>query len=435
VKKTCGVSLAVYLLVATVTGLIVYRRLPEPVAGWAAAIIGGGIAWMGIMYFAGIWTKLAKARMIRRGIDGAAPNDREKIAAVGRLSAAGGNTLTSPLTKTECVAYKYEIRQGPGSDDFTWYEGFALTPCVIQGRMRNIKLLAWGDLELPWKFIPAADVSANAEEYVRATEFQEPTAANIRATIQKTIEIYKDDDGSVRWDQLGPWTRSTPPNLQVSSYRELVLKPGDTVCVIGRYSSTRGGIVPSDHSLTDPVTIEVGDDGENFVRSAKSGAIGYFIGGIIFCSVYLAGLIALHARIPLAALEQQNRKLVASWPEIRLEHALHQMGMLASDSNLVIRLPNGTANGRVKAGGRDVVVSTATLRRDGDDRTIAVDDNALVLTIGGNGKLRRLTLFGHDVPAADVVLDIHQNNDDLVAGRVVAISSDAACRVTFMAER
>jgi len=441
-KKTCGVWLAVYVLLALGTGLIAYRRMPEPATAWPAAIFGGGFAWMAALYFAGIGMKIAKARMIRRGLGGATPDDGEKIAAIGRISPVGGSAMDSPLSKTPAIAYKYEIRQGVGNDDFTWYEGFALSPSVIQGRMRNIKLLAWGDLAESWKWIPAETAYPNAEEYIQQTEFRAPTAANIRATIQQSMDIYKDDDGSVRWDQLGTWTKSSSPNLKVAADREQVIRPGDVVCVIGQYSAARGGIVPSDHPITDPVSIEVGEE-DAFARRANRGAVGYFIGGLIFSAIYLGGMLALHAFVPLEASEQQNPSMVASWPEIRLERILDrevrprmlQMGMLSANSGeLSILLREGTANGRVKAAGRDVVVSRATFTRNDDDRTITIDGDALVLTIDGKRQPRRLTLFGRDIPTSEVDVHIQGSSDQVLTGRVAAASDDAACRVTFKAK-
>ena len=441
-KKTCGVWLAVYLVLAAVTGMIVYRRMPEPSAAWPAAIFGGGIAWMGILYFAGIGMKSTKARMIRRGLSGDIPADGEKIAAIGRIGPAGGSALTSPLSRTPCVAYKYEIRQGTDDDSFTWYEGYALTPSVIQGRMRSIKLLAWGDIETPWKSVPAEAAAGNAEEYIQQTEFRAPTVADIRKTIKDAFDIYKDDDGSVRWDQVGTWTKSSQPTLQSATFRERLLRPGDMVCVIGHYSAARGGIIPSAHPISDPVTIEAGEE-EVFARRAKQGAVGYFIGGLIFSAVYVIGMIALHAFTPLDATEQRNPTLIATWPEIRLEWLLDrkfrprmkEMGMLSTQGEYSIMLPRGTANGRVKAGGNDVIVSRAAFTQDDSDRVIAIEYNVLVLTIDGKGKARRLTLFGRDVPLADADVHIQGSSDDTVTGRVTAIADDAACRVTFKAAR
>jgi hypothetical protein len=444
VKKACGTWLVTYLLLAVATSLIVYRRIAEPPVAAICGAVGGGIACMGVAYFAGIATKFRKARMIKRGLGGETPNDGEKIAAIGRIGTSGSGSLTSPLSKSPCVAYQYEICSGFGEHDFTYFDGFALAPSVIQGRMRNIRLLAWGDLLMNWQVIPTTVAQPNAEEYINATEFREPTVFNFRKAIADISVIYKDDDGSVRWDQRGlrpPLDAGKPLNRQTFAYRERVIRPGDGVCVSGRYSAERGGIVPSDHPLIDPVTIEVGDENE-FVRRASGGAVGYFIGGMIFTAIYAGALIALHASVPLEAMEQRRPSMVASWTEIRLERLLDRQvrphmpaGMLSHD-NLVIMLPRGSANGRVEGSGRDEVVSRATLRRSGDDRMIAIDDGAVTLTIDPRGQPLHLTLFGREVPVAAADVRIKENGSHEVAGRVTYISDDPAapaCRVTFRA--
>ena len=441
-KRACGTWLAVYLLLAAAAGAITYRRFPIPGAAAGAAFIGGGVAWMGVAYFAGIGKKFANARMIKRGLSGDAPRDGAKIAAVGRISPNGG-ALTSPLSKSSCVAYKFEIRSGLSDDDITYYEGFALTPGMVQGRQRSVRLLAWGDLKVPWRTIPASVAQPNAEEYIRETEFREPTLLNFRRSIADMAAIYKDDDGSIRWDQRGlrpPFDVGKPIDLQSATYREMLLKPGDSVCVIGRYSAQRGGIIPSEHPMVDPVTVEVGEP-EVFTRRAMSGAVGYFIGGLIFSAIFVAALVALHAFVPLAASEQMNPAMVASWPEIRLERLLdtrvrprmHEAGML-SDGNVTITLRPGSANGRVRAGGRDVIVSRAVAHRSDGATTITVDDGLLVLTIDQKSRPIRLAMAGREVSIAFADVQIVENGKDEVAGRVIYISDEPngpACRVTF----
>ena len=441
-KKACGTWLATYVVLAAATGLIVYRRIPEPAIAAICGAVGGGLAWMAVAYFAGIATKIARARMIRRGLGGEIPADGEKIAAIGRISSSGG-ALTSPLSKSPCVAYKYEIRSGLGQDDFIYFDGFALTPSVIQGRMRNIRLLAWGDLEMMnWQIVSLAIAQPNAEEYIKATEFREPTVLNFRKAITDISAIYKDDDGSVRWDQRGvrpPLDATRPLDQQNFAYREKLVRPGDSVCVIGHYSAERGGIVPSKNPLIDAVSIEVGDENV-FARRASSSAVAYFFGGAIFSAIYIGALVAFHASIPLSATEQHRPSMIASWTEIRLEQLLerrvrpHMPAGLLSNDNYVIKLDRGSANGRVRLGGRDEVLSRAALRRDGDDRTIAIDNGAVTLTIDSRGKPLHLTLLGREVPVAAADVRIMENGRSEVAGRVTYISDDPAapvCRVTF----
>jgi hypothetical protein len=444
VKKACGTWLGTYALLSVATALVVYRRIPEAPVAAICGLIGGGIALVSVAYFAGIAKKIRKARMIRRGFGDASPEDGAKIAAIGRIGTSGAGSLTSPLSKTACVAYKYEIRSGYGEDEIMYYDGFAMTPSAIQGRQRTTRLLAWGDLQMSWQTVPASIAQANAEEYIGATEFREPALLNFRKSIADIAGIYKDDDGSVRWDQRGlrpPLDAGRPLNLQTAGYREWLVRPGDFVCVIGRYSTERGGIVPSDHPLIDPVTIEVGEESA-FARRASAGAAGYFIGGAIFLAIFLAGLLVLHASVPLDAVEQHNPSMVASWTEIRLERLLdrsvrpHMPAGLLSSGNYVIVLPRGSANGRVSLGEHDRVVARAAMRRNGDERIISIDDNAVALTIDEKGHPLRLALLGRDVAVRPSDVEIKENGNDEVAGRVTFVTDDAnapVCRVTFRA--
>src|SRR5712692_8297669 len=108
-KKSCLHALALYLLVAAAIGVLVYRRFPVVPATLAAAFGGGLIASLGLGYFIAIPRKIGEALMIQRALGGETPRDGAKVAAIGHISPSGGS-LVSPLSKTSCVAYKYEIR-------------------------------------------------------------------------------------------------------------------------------------------------------------------------------------------------------------------------------------------------------------------------------------------------------------------------------------
>jgi hypothetical protein len=442
-KWSCGIWLAVYLLLAAAIGAITYRRFPHVEAAAGAAIIGGGVAWLGIAYFFGIKDKYRAAALIQRGLDGDAPRDGEKVAAIGRLSAAG-QLLVSPLSRSSCIAYKYEINSRSGDDEITYYSGFAMTPSSIQTRQQSIRLLAWSDPKLKWVYVPASDGQRSAEEYIAATEFREPAILNIRQSFSDLMAMYRDDDGTVRWDQRGvrpPLDTNKPIDLSAVTYREMLLRPSDPVCVIGRYSAQRGGIVPSDHPLADPVTLELGER-EAFIPRATAGAVGYLIGGTIFLSVIAIAFIVFHALVPLDAAERMAPNMVASWPEIRLERLLdmrvrpmmRNMGMLDS-SQVMIQIPPGTANGRVKSDGREEVVAHATAQRDdAGNTTVTIDDRAVVLTISATRKPIRFAILGKEIAPAAAAIRIDEMEKE-VAGRVTYLPDDdsAACRVTFRA--
>ncbi len=443
-KKACGTWLAVYLLLAAALAAIAYRRLPVPQVALGAGVIGGGIALLGVAYIAGIGQKLKSAALIRRGLNGEPPRDGEKFAAIGRITPKGA-TLTSPFTKTSCVAYKYEIKVRGSKHDTTVFDGFALTPSTIQTGNQSIRLLAWGEIKQSFKSIPVSEAKPNAEDYLAKTEFAEPSILNLRQAITDLQAIYRDDDGSVRRDQRGvrPNLDTGSIDLDVARYNEVVLRPGDPVCVIGRYSAQRGGIVPSDHPIADPVTIEVGEP-DAFVPRARFGAVGYLIGGAIFLGVALVALLAFHAAIPLDAAEQMSPTMLASWPEIRFERFLdkrvrplmRQAGMLG-DGEAVIQLPPGSANGRVRGEGRDVVVSRATAQRINGGTTVTIDDGVIVLTTDANRRPVQLTVLGQNVPPAAADIRINEESEE-IKGRMTYLpehDTSLACRVTFCARR
>jgi hypothetical protein len=442
-KWSCGIWLAVYLLLAAAIGAITYRRFPHGEAAAGAAIVGGGLAWLGVAYIFGIKDKYRAAALIQRGLNGDAPHDGEKVAAIGRLNAAGP-VLTSPLSKTSCVAYKYEVTSQFGDDEITYYSGFAMTPSSIQTRQQSIRLLAWSDPKLKWVYVPAGEGQRNAEEYIARTEFREPSILSIRQSFSDLIDMYGDDDGSVRWDQRGirpPLDTGKPIDLSTATYREMLLRPGDPVCVIGRYSAQRGGIIPSDHPLADPVTLEVGER-EAFIPRATAGAAGYLVGGAIFLGVIAIAFIAFHALVSLDAAEWMSPNMVASWPEIRFERwldnrvrpAMRRAGML-DNSQVMIRLPAGTANGRMKRDGREEVAGHAAAKRnDAGNTTVTIDDGAVVLTIDRTRKPIRFAILGKEIAPAAPSIRIDEVEKE-VAGRVTYLPDDdsAACRVTFRA--
>src|SRR4029077_5931385 len=95
----------------------------------------------------------------------------------------------------------------------------------------------------------------------------------------------------------------------------------------------------------------------------------------------------------------------------------------------------GSANGRVRLGEHDQVVARAAMRRNGDERIISIDNNALALTIDEKGHPLRLALLGRDVAVRPSDVEIKENGKDEVAGRVTFVTDAKApaCRVTFRA--
>lgn len=439
-KRSCTIWLAVYLLLAAAAGAVAYRRYPDPSVAAGAGFVGGAVLWMAVGYFAGIARKFGTASMIKRALNDDAPRDGQKIAAIGRLSPSGG-ALTSPLSKSACVAYRYEIRSGPLNDDASFYEGFALTPSVIQGRQRSIRLLAMPDFKtVGWQTVPAAQAQGNAEEYIAATNFRESILRDFKTVVADTIAMYKDTDGSVRWDQKGvqpPLDAGKPIDLQRATYREQLLRPGDSVCVIGTYSAERGGIVPSDHPLMDPVTLEVGER-EAFTGRAATGAVGYFIGGLIFTAIAALALIIFCALVPLNTPHPTPVEIrFERFLDARVRPLLNKASAVSKRSTSRT-LALGEAKGWVKAAGRNQTVTRASAQAIGNATTIHIDDDALVMTVTDSHTVLRLAVFGQDVPPDAATVWVYELKDNLIDGRVTITSDNSrgpACRVWFRAER
>ena len=280
-KKACGIAISIYVTCALAIAVVIYLRKPE-MLGWSP--VAAVPAWFGVTYIWEVARRLKTAAIIRRAQSGEPPRDGEKIAAIGRISASG-EALLAPFSKTPAVIYEYKIATGTTSDDTNSYIGAAQIPSAIQTQYGGVRLLAHPDLKFPERIVSSENALANAREYVQATTFNDTGVGNLTRSLQTLIDIYKDEDGSVRYDNR----IQNASGVDNAVFFEKVVRPGDEVCVIGTYSVQRGGIIPDLKSpLINQVTLEPGS-GELPLRRARSGAIGYFIGACIFLGVVAAG--------------------------------------------------------------------------------------------------------------------------------------------------
>jgi hypothetical protein len=425
---------------AVAIGLIVHRRLPEAPAAIPAGIFGGLAAWLGVGFFVGIKQKLAERSMIVRALSGDAPRDGEKVAAIGRIS-PNGSALVSPLTGRACVAYKYEVRSG-GKNDHSYYDGFALTPSSIQTQAGSIRLLAYPDLKVSATYVPNADAIPKFNEYLRTTEFREPSLANFKAAWADMLKLFNDDDGSIRTDQR---TTSNTIDLSNVQFIEWIVQPGDQICAIGLYSVQKGGLIPDQKNLLQQVTIRKGEP-DSFGGKSIAGAVGSFIGGTIFLGGVIVGLTAMLVMVPLAASEFMAPERKIWWPEVRLERViekklrvpLRNAGKL-DRGTVMLNLSMNTAHGALKTGsGEEELRSAAAVKKD-DVTTIAINGGEVVLEVDQKNRPVRLSLRGQEIPATalaeDLDLEMTENGDKEVAGRLTFIGEGGmpACRVSFRA--
>ncbi|HEU4522829.1 MAG TPA: hypothetical protein VFT12_12555 [Thermoanaerobaculia bacterium] len=294
-KKACGIQLVLYLAIAIAVWTIVYRRYPDGTTATMAAIFGGVVVWMGIAYLWVVPRKIAEARINRRARDGQRPVDGEKVAAIGRITANRGS-LRSPITSSPAVVYKYEIEvQGKESTDKV-YSGFALVPSTIQTPSGPIRLLAYPDLKVKKTRLSTREARESAEAYIRDATFRESGARSLREAFAEVMAVYKDDDGEIRFDQR--YRHAESADLARATFKEWVIRPGEQVCAIGRYSAQRGGLVYDPDNPLEQVTIEVGEPDTFAGRSLRS-AFRYLVAGIVIIAISLAALVVFAAKVPL----------------------------------------------------------------------------------------------------------------------------------------
>ena len=424
-KRSCGLSLAVYVVAAVFVGHLVYRRYPRVFEAVVSGAVGGGIVWMGLAYLAGVRTKLAEISRLRSTDAGGPPPDGKTITVVGSVE-SDATPLTAPLSGVQCVAYKYEIRKGEDQ----LFDGFALAPCSILTPHGRMRLLAQPELQLTPREVLPNDAVPHFHDYMKRTKFHEPSLSDIGTMF---AELGSETDHIRRDNQM-----SHDEKIEYADFKEWTLVPGQRVIATGHYSAQRGGLVPEPGM---PLSLIVRDAaaGGMVARSVR-GAIGNLVGAVIFFAIAAAALLGFYAFVPLGAAEWMAPDRRTMWREVRFERFIeqHVRGRLRAagwiDSGTTMAdVPAGSARGRVTTDARDVVVSRATATRLGDLYTIHIDDDVLVLTIDEYGHPIRLRFGDRDVdPRRDVEFDPRSH----VSGRITYLRDDAetpACRVTFNA--
>lgn len=428
-KKACVFPLALYLVIAAIVGGAVYRRFPESGPALMAGFIGGFIVWLGVAYLIAIPGRVGEARMIRRAVSGLPPSDGEKFAAIGRLTSTSAPVI-APFSRTRAIACKYEIDSRAGEGAATIYSGFAMNPCSIQGRHGTLRLLAYPDLKVAPSLVVAPDAVKNATEYIGSTTFREATAGKLREAFADMMALYKDDDGTIRYDQKNAGAKGD--DLAHADFKEWIVKAGDQVCVIGHYSSQRGGIVFDPKNPLDQVKVEIGEP-EVFAGRAMRGAVRYLIAGVVILLVATAAMTMFLANVPLEASEQMKPGLQVTWPEVRFERwldsrvrtPLREAGMLGSWT-VSNEISAGMAAGRVN----DLPVTTAEASRDAEGTTIRVGDDAIVITLDRKNQPVALRISGTDIPrerwTSDLTLDVQPGDGPFIPGRITFVSDDRA---------
>jgi hypothetical protein len=158
-------------------------------------------------------------------------------------------------------------------------EGFALTPSTIYTASGSVKLLTFAALEFkPERFTPD-EVRGNLEAHLAGARISGtgPLDADYRAL----QAVLKDTDGAIRYDR-GPG-RLDPGHAHLIT--EHVVQDDDYVCVFGKYSAEKRGIVSDpDAPMLIPTRLRKGSI-QSLSRGLTRGAIGYVLGAVAWAAV------------------------------------------------------------------------------------------------------------------------------------------------------
>jgi len=188
---------------------------------------------------------IADLRDARRLWQDVVPRDGEEVAVTGPIRVDGA-PLRSPFTRRAAALYVYDIEHDMKSADDGMravkdYSGVALAPAYVDAFHGPVRLAGFPQLE---GFERQSDASAAARNaaaaYVAATEFEDLSGFQFRATIDAVRQMIGGAAESVRKD----WKLTNDGVTRQSRAVEQVVEPGEYVCLIGRYAG--GRIAPAE---------------------------------------------------------------------------------------------------------------------------------------------------------------------------------------------
>ena len=438
--RSCLRMLLLYAIAAVAVGLVVYHRFPlAPAAIWSG-IIAGFFVWLTVAYLFAIPSHLLDWWRMRSG---AAPRDGKRVAVIGPIYSSG-QTLHAPFSKLPCVAYTYKVTSFKGQQPKTDFDGFAMVPSYIGTETGQVKILAYPDLEMPEEQVRGAEAKANAKEFIESTAFLSVRQESLKTVTEELKALVADDDGSMRYDH-----RMDPVSeLDECRLAEKLVRPGETVCVLGRYSQERGAIVPDSSAVVHAATIRKGSPG-SFRRGALRKAFGSAIGVVICGGLVVAAATVFAVNVPMDASEQMNPARRFFWEEVKLERWLEKnvrmplvaSGTLPTPAMHLLELCTGCAKGRLEANGRVVELAHASAwenestlqlhlaaaagEKDGVTVTFdrAARTSAMVVTLNGrNFPVPAGWLLPTDIQTAG-------GSDGLLDGRVSVVAPNDSIRL------
>jgi hypothetical protein len=344
------------ILVALIGGYwyLLHGRIEPPVLWW-----GVGIASFFMWISTGaLRTAAIAARDARRvssqsafaGFGGEELSDGETITIVGRTRASG-QPLRAPFSDQPAVLYSYDIEhvsRGPedSSSNAKDYSGFALAPTAIDSSRGSLLLLGFPFLQgFPKTVLDTDAAKQNADAYIASTAFTDMQGFHPSQIYQQIREILTDDDGHVRKD----WKMTEDRDLSDKILQEQIVAPGEQVCIIGKWSAAKRGIVPG--GANGVIQLLRGDP-QKVERGLWGKCIRNVIGGLIVAAIVNAGVYAI-----LGAASGDPRFSFLSETAMA-KHSIHANEML-----------NAVASGNIAAAETLAQNGTGVDVRDSDGRT------------------------------------------------------------------
>lgn len=441
--KSCLRMFLLYAIAGTAIGIAVYHRFPQIGPAFWGGVIAGFFVWLTLAY---LWAIPSNLRDWWRMRSGAAPRDGKRVAVIGTIHNTHAS-LHAPFSKAPCVAYQYKVVSFRGEHPSTDYDGFAMVPSYVSsGEGGQVKILAYPALEIPEETVRGPEAKANAREFLDSTHFLAIRKEGIKAAAAELKTLLADDDGSMRFDhRMDPVAES----LDDCRLIEKVLRAGDTVCVVGKYSEERRAIVPDSGAVVHAATIKRGTPA-SFRRGAFRKAVGSAIGVVVCGALVTAAAVIFLLNVPLDASDQMNPERRFLWEEVKLERWLDrhvrtplvQAGTL-STPGMYLRddLCDHCATGRFEANGQATelrhasawenettrVVHLAAAAGETDGVTITFDRKARNWKIG---LTRNGTTFtvpqGWTLPSD--VQDAY-GSGEMITGRVTVVGPNDSVRV------
>ncbi|MDL2718639.1 MAG: hypothetical protein PT977_12880, partial [Acidobacteriota bacterium] len=235
-KKSCGLSAAVWLVFMGAYGWVAYRKIHEAIPAAFIGVLGGTCA---AMLFGSVWGLVTGGDdrgALRRALNGEAPRDGRLEAATGAVRALGA-ALEAPFTGQECVAYEYNVKNpGEGRSDFT---GVALVPCAIDTARGPVKILGWSLLDQFPKALKEDVDRTRGLAYLRSATFETLALTNAFSFLK---DLIADQDGTLRKDMR---IADSEPDLEKKRIEERVVPVGSTVTILGIWSEAQRGFAPA----------------------------------------------------------------------------------------------------------------------------------------------------------------------------------------------